>query len=143
MVAVTQHERGGPIHMCLLPRGVVAQLLVAYAIAVALVACFVHDVESIAVAEFVDECGVGIDGGAQEVDVGLFHQSDVELAGGIIDIAPHAWVVVVAIDTTELDIPAVDLKHLANDVYAFDAEMVVEVFDGLSVAVAQFHGEGI
>ena len=54
MVAVAQHQRGSPVHVSLLPCQVVTQQSVSDAVAMAFVESFVHDIETIAVAEFVE-----------------------------------------------------------------------------------------
>ena len=79
--------------------------------------------------------------GAQEVDVGLFHQADILLIGGIIDIAACAGMMVVAVHAAQLHVLTVDLEHLADTLHTLHAEVVVEVLIVFTIFHAkQFHG---
>ena len=135
MVVVALHQRLGTIHVGLLPSRILAHLIIGVAIAVRFMISLIHDVNTPAVAELVEVFAVGIVAGAQEIDVGLFHQSDVLLIGGIIDISPCLWVVVMAIHTTQFHVLAVNLEYLTHTLNALHAEVVVEMFDGVVLVV--------
>ena len=109
----------------------------------AFVAGFIHDVETIAVTEFVDEWRVGIDGRAEEVDVALLHQLDVQFARSIVHMAAHAGMVVVAVDASELHVLSVNLQRLAHNLYVPHAQVIVEVLYRVALAVTQLDGQGI
>ena len=143
VVEVTLHQRLGTVDMGLLPCRILAHLMIGIAIAVALLVGLVHDVDAPAVAELVEVFAVGIVRGAQEVDVGLLHQPEVQLVGGIVHPAACRRVMVVTVHAAQLHVPAVDLEDLADHLYLLDAQMVVEMLNHRSVGIAQLQGEGI
>ena len=65
--------------------------------------------------------------GAQEVDVGLFHQAQILFVGGIIHVAARDRMMVVAVHAAKLHIPSVNLKHLAHTFHALHTQMIVEM----------------
>ena len=127
VVEVALHERLGTVDVCPLERQVLAHHVVGIAVAVGLVVGLVHHVDAPAVAQLVDIFAVGVVRRAQEVDVGLLHQSDVLLVGSIVHVAASHGVVVVAVHAAQLHVLAVDLEHLADDLDLLHAEVVVEV----------------
>ena len=129
--------------MSVFPCRVFAHLLIGIAVAVRLLIGLVHDIDTPAVAELVEVFAVRIVAGAQEVDVRLFHQPEVLLVGRIVDVASCARMMVVPIDTTQFHVLAVDFKHLTDAFHLLHAEVVVEVFDGVTLIILQFHAEGI
>ena len=129
--------------MGIAPGGIVSHLLVGIAIAVALLVGLVHHVEPPAVAEFVKVLAVGIVARAQEVDIGLFHQADVFLVGGVVHVATGQRMMVVPVYAAQLHILAVDFEHLAHALHAFHSQMIVEVLRHVAFLVHQFDGERV
>ena len=117
MIKVALYQRFGPVHVCLLPCQVFAHLTVGIAVTVGLVVGLVHHVDAPSVAQLVQVFAVRIMTGAQKVDVGLLHQPQVLLVGGVVHVAPRPGVVVVAVHTAQLHVLAVNLKHLAYHFY--------------------------
>ena len=126
--------------MCLAPSVVVPHFLIGITIAVAFLVGLVHDVHAPSVAKLVEVFAVGIMRGAQEVDVGLFHQPDVLLVGGIIDVASSQRMVVVAVDAAQFHVLSVDFEHLAHALHALHAKVVVEMFYDLFLASLLWRG---
>ena len=143
MIEIALHERLGTIHMGLLPGEILAHLLVGIAIAMRLVVGLIHHVEPPTVAKLIEVFTVRIVGGAQEVDVGLLHQPDILLVGGIIDIAACQRMMVMAIHATQLHVLAVDLEDLADNLHLLHTKVVVEMLDDGAFLVEQFHTERI
>ena len=81
--------------------------------------------------------------GTEEVDIGLLHQTDVLLVGGIVDIAPRLRMMVVTVHATQFHVLSVDFKHLADNLHLLHTQMVVEVLNYAVVLVSQFDAEGI
>ena len=143
VIEIALHERLGTIHMGLLPGEILAHLLVGIAIAMRLVVGLIHHVEPPTVAKLIEVFTVRIVGGAQEVDVGLLHQPDILLVGGIIDIAACQRMMVMAIHATQLHVLAVDLEDLADNLHLLHTKVVVEMLDDGAFLVEQFHAERI
>ena len=122
---------------------VFAHHFVGIAIAVSLVVGLVHHVDAPTVAQLVEIFAVGIVRSAQEIDVGLLHQTDILLVGGIIHITASLGMVIVAVHPPQLHVLAVDLEHLANDFNLLHAEVIIEMFDSVALIVFQFQTEGI
>ena len=74
--------------------------------------------------------------GAQEVDVGLFHQANVLFVGGIVHKSTCLGMVIMAIHTAQFDILAVDLENFTHNFHFLDTQMVVEMFDYGSISFA-------
>ena len=129
--------------MSVAPCWVFAHFMIGIAVAVRLLIGLVHDIDAPAVTKLIEVFAVGIVAGAQKVDIGLLHQAKVLFVSRIVDVAPCAGMVIVAIDTTQFHVLAVNLKHLANTFHALHAKMVVEVLDGVTLFVLQFHAEGV
>ena len=111
--------------------------LVGITITVSFVVSLIHHVDAPTVAQFVEVFAVGIMRGAQEVDVGLLHQSDVLFVGGIVDVASRPWVMIMTIDTAQLYIFAVNLKDLADDFNFLHTEVIVKCFVVLAILLAK------
>ena len=131
MVEVALYQRFCTIHMSILPCCILTHLVISITVAVGFLVGFIHDVHAPAVAEFIEVLPVGIVRGTQEIDVGLLHQRDVLLVGGIVDIAARYRMVVVTIHAAQLHVLAVDLEYLAYALHTFYAQMVVEVLSPL------------
>ena len=101
MVEVALHQRFGTVNMSLLPCQIVSHLLVGIAIAMTLLVSLVHHVDSPTVTELIQIFAVGIMTGAQEVDIGLFHQADILFIGCIIHPAAGNRVMVVTVHTAQ------------------------------------------
>ena len=143
MVEVALHQRLGTVYMGSLEREVVTHYIVGIAVAMGLVVGLIHDVDAPTVTEFVEVFAVGIVRGAQEVDVGLFHQADILLVGGIINVTASLRMMVVTVHAAQLHVLAVDLKDFANNLDLLHTQMVVEMLDSIALVVLQFHAEGI
>ena len=143
MIEVTLDQRFCTIDMRLLPCKVLSHLLIGITVTMRLVIGFVHHVDSPAVAKFVEIFTIRIMRGAQEVDVGLFHQANVLFVGSIVNIPPRLWMVIMAIHTAQFDILAVDLEDFTHNFHFLDTQMVVEMFDYRSISFAQFHAKRI
>ena len=131
VVEVALYQRFGPVDMGTLPCPILTHLAIGIAIAMGFLVGFVHDIDAPAVAELIEVFTIRIVRCAQEIDVSLLHQSDVLFVGGIVDKASRDGMVVVTIDTTQLDILAIDLEDLANALHVLHAKVVVEVFEDL------------
>ena len=121
MIEVTLDQRFGSIDVRLLPGKVLPHLLIGITVTMRLVIGFVHYVDSPAVAKFVEIFTIGIMRGAQEVDVGLFHQANVLFVGGIVHISTCLRVVIMTVHTAQFDILAVDFEDFANNFHFLDA----------------------
>ena len=143
VVLVALHQRNGPVHMGRGPVRIVSDHAVAPAVTVALLVGLVHHVEAVAVAEFVEVFPVGIVAGAQEVDVRLFHQRDVLLVGGVIDIPARHRMVIVAVHPAQFDLPAVEPEDFPDAFDLLHAQVIVEMLDDAAPAVGQFDAEGV
>ena len=143
MVEVALHQRFGTVNMRLLPCQIVSHLLVGIAIAVTLLISLVHHVDSPAVTELIQIFAVRIMAGAQEVDIGLFHQADILLVGRIIHPTTCDRVMVMTVHTAQFHVPVVNLKHLTDNLHLLHTQMVVEVFNDRAVSIAKFYTEGI
>ena len=129
--------------MCLLPCQIFAHLTVGIAVTMGFVVCFVHHVDSPSVAEFIQVFAVRIMRCSQKVDVGLFHQSDVLLIGGIVNIATSLCVMIMTIHATQFHVLAINFENLANYLNLLHTKMIVEVLDGVTLSVLKFHAEGV
>ena len=129
--------------MGIAPSSIVPHLFVGIAVAVRFLVGLIHHIDAPAVAEFVNILAVRIMRGAQEVDVGLFHQTDILFVGGIIHVAARDRMVVVAVHPAQFHVLAIDFKHLAHTFHALHAQMIVEVLDDLSLFILQLHAERV
>ena len=129
--------------MCLLPGKVFTHLMVGIAIAVGLLVGLVHHIDTVAVTEFVEQFAVGVVRGAQEIDIRLLHQADVFFVGDIIDVTSRARMVVMAIDTSQLHVPTINLEHLADTLHTLHAQMIVKMFCHVAPSIKQFDAERI
>ena len=143
MVEVALHQGFSTVNMSLLPCQVVSHLLVGIAIAMTLLVSLVHHIDTPEVTELIQIFAVGIMAGAQEVDVSLLHQADILFVGCIIHPAAGNRVMVMTVHTTQLHVPAVNLKHLSDNFHLLYTQMVVEVFNNRAVSITKFHTERI
>ena len=96
----------------------------------------VHYVDTPTITEFIEIFAIRIMRSAQEVDVALFHESDILLVGSVVDKAPCLRMMIMAIHTTQLHILSVDLKHLTNNFHLLHTQMVVEMLNDLPFLIA-------
>ena len=143
MVVVAFYERFSTVHMGIAPSSVMPHLFVGIAVAVRLLVGLIHHVDAPAVAEFIDILAVGVMRGAQEVDVGLFHQAQIQFVGGIIHVAPRDRMVVVTVYAAQFHILAIDFEHLAHTFHALHTQMIVEMLYCLSLLVLQLNAERV
>ena len=129
--------------MGLLESEILAHLLIGIAIAVGLVVSLIHHVDTPAVTEFVEVFTVGIVRGTQEVNVRLFHQPDIFLVGGVVDVAACLGMMVVTVHALQLHVLTIDLKDFANDFHLLHTQMIVEMLNRLISLIAQLHAERI
>ena len=143
MVEITLYQRFGTVHMGIPPSGIVPHLFVGIAVAVRFLVGLIHHVDAPAVAEFVKVLAVGVMRGAQEIDVGLFHQAQIQFVGGIIHVAPRDRMVVVTVHSAQLHILAIDFENLTHTFHALHAQMIVEMLYCLSLFILQLHAERV
>ena len=129
--------------MSILPGRIFTHHLISIAIAMRLLIGLIHHVDAPTVAEFIEVFTVRIMRGTQEVDIGLFHQSDILLIGSIVDITACHRVVIMTVHTTQFHVLAVDLKDLADTLYTLHAQMIVEMFKNTTLSVCQLNAERI
>ena len=129
--------------MSIFPCGVLTHILVGISVAMALLVCLVHDIHAITVAELIEILAVGVVTGAQEVDVGLLHQSDVFLVCSVVHISSCPGMMVMAVHTSQLNVLAVHLEHLSHTFHSLHSEMIVEVFRYIAFIVKKLDTERI
>ena len=143
MIKVALYQRFSTIHMGFLPCGVVTHFLVSITIAMTFLIGLIHHIQAPTVAELVEVLAVRVVRGTQEIDVGLFHEADVLLVGGVIHVTSRYRMVVVTIHATQLYILSVNLKHLTYALHALHTKVVVKMFDSKFFLVLQFYAERI
>ena len=143
MIVVAFYERFGTVHMGIAPSSVMPHLFVGIAVAVRFLVGLIHHVDAPAVAEFVKVLAVGVMRSAQEIDVGLFHQAQIQFVGGIIHVAARNRMMVVTVHAAELHILSIDFEHLTHTFHAFHAQMIVEMLDDLSLFILQLNAERV
>ena len=97
----------------------------------------VVDIESEAVAEFVEEAGLGVVAGADAVDVERTHQTEVAQYVGPGDVVAGELVVFVEIDSLELDGLTVDEELVAHNLEPAESHV------GAGKLVADSQKEGV
>ena len=143
MIPVTLYERCRPIHMSILEFRVFTHLTIRITIAMSLVVRFVHHIDAITVAEFVEIFAVGIVAGAQEVDIRLLHQTDIQLVSGIIYITTRTRMVVMTVHATQFHILTVNFENLTHNLHLLHTQVIVEVLDDSPLHILQLNAEWV
>ena len=136
MIEVTLHQRLSPVDMRLLPSQVLSHLLIGVAITMRLMVCLVHHIDTPTVTKLIEVFTIRIVRGTQEIDVRLFHQTDILFIGGIIYITPCLGMMVMAVHTTQLHVLTVNLEHFTDDLHLLHAEVIVKMFDDSTLDIA-------
>ena len=97
----------------------------------------VHEVHTDAVAQFVPPRTVGVVGQSHGIDIGLLHQSQILKHALFGHHASRIGVVLVAVDTTNLDGLSVDEQLSVSDVDIAEAYLLCHALNGLPLCVVQ------
>ena len=104
---------------------------------------FVHDVHAHGVAQLIPAWTVGIVAEAHGIDVGGFHQLQVFLHQLFSHHAGTVGVVLVAVDTANLDGLSVDEQLASLNADGAETNLLADLFDSLAMGVLQLQAEGI